>query len=144
MSTLQPQLCVHVDGERVPTRPLTRDYTNGQFVRTFETFFTRLWMNNKDESVDIRRFDYPCGYTISSLPLPRWTRLRDLRSSAEWNCTFEIEFATPLADTVSVIVYAEFENQIEISSSKDVILDYWNVFIWCHSQLRITLLEGTL
>ena len=41
----------------------------------------------------------------------------------------EIKFATPLSDTVSAIVYAEFENQIEISSSRYIILDYWNVFI---------------
>ena len=118
-------LCVHVDGERVPTRLLTPDYTNGHFVRAFETLFTGVGIKNEDKSVDIRRIDYPRGYTVYVLhlcPGEPDSMAYDLVQNG--TAHLETKFGTPLFNTVSTIVYAEFENLIEISSFRDVILDY--------------------
>ena len=114
-----------MDGERVPTRPPTPDYTNGHFVRAFETLFTGVGIKNEDKSVDIRRIDYPRGYTVYVLhlcPGEPDSLAYDLVQNG--TVRLEIKFATPLSDTVSANVYAEFKNQIEISSSRYIILDY--------------------
>jgi hypothetical protein len=36
----------------------------------------------------------------------------------------ELQFADALTETVNVILYAEFDNTIEINSLREVILDY--------------------
>ena len=79
-------LYAHADGESIPTRPLTPDYTNGHFVRAFETLSTGVGIKNEDKSVDIRRIDYPRSYTIYVHHLC-FGELHCLRTSAKWNCT---------------------------------------------------------
>ena len=63
-------LCVHVDGEGVPIRPLTPDYTKGHFVTAFETLSTKVGIKNEVKFVDIRRLDYRL-YNLCSPPLPQ-------------------------------------------------------------------------
>ena len=36
----------------------------------------------------------------------------------------ELQFATALAETVNVVVYAEFDSQIEINQLREVLTDY--------------------
>ena len=82
-------------------------------------------MKNENKAVDIRRIDYHRGYTVYFLHLcsgePDSMAYDQVQNGT---VRLEIKFATPLSDTVSAIVYAEFENQLEIPSSGNAILDY--------------------
>ena len=42
------------------------------------------------------------------------------------NLPAELHFKEPLANTVNLIVYAEFQNVIEIDGNRNVLFDYTN------------------
>ena len=79
------------------------------------SFFSRTGKENRDERKDIAREDYPKGYAMYAFYLSP-----DLAEEGHFNLakqgTFRVElkFETALANTVTVVAYAEFENVIEI------------------------------
>ena len=40
------------------------------------------------------------------------------------NLRLDIEFAEPLDDTIAILVYAEFDNVIEITEDRHIAFDY--------------------
>ena len=117
-------LCAHVDGDRVPNRPLTPDYTNGHFIRAYESLFTGIGIKNEDKSVDIRRVEFHRGYTVYVLHLcPGEPDSMAYDFVQNGTVRLEMKFATALTQTTSCIVYAEFENILEVDRNRNVILD---------------------
>ena len=118
-------LCCHVNGDRIPNRALTPDFTNGNFVRAYETLFTGMGIRNEDKSVEVRRVEYAEGYTLYILRLCAG-EADSIAYDLVQNGTvrLEMKFKTPLPTTVTALVYAEFDNIIEIDRDRNVILDY--------------------
>ena len=118
-------LCCHVNGNRIPNRALTPDFANGNFVRAYETLFSGLGIRNEDKAVDIRRVEYAQGYTLYILRLCAGepdSIAYDLVQNG--TVRLEMKFETPLPTTVTALVYAEYDNIIEIDRDRNVILDY--------------------
>ena len=79
----------------------------------------------KDTDIDITRDDYQQGYTLYG-----WDLTPDLGEDDHFNLIrqgsvrLSFNFATALAQTVNVIVYAEFQNVLEIDRNRNVFYDY--------------------
>ncbi|XP_034243508.1 uncharacterized protein F54H12.2-like [Thrips palmi] len=119
-------LSLMVDGHPVPSQPLTPDFGNGLYMESYNTLFCGTGIHWKDEGNNISYSDYPGGNTLFCFDLSP-----DLSASEpHWNLQkqgtlrLELKFSAPLAQPINCIVYAEFQNLIEIDKHRNVVVDY--------------------
>lgn len=115
-----------IDGHSVTPQPLTPDFARGLYTEAYNTLFTGTGMHWRDTGNGISYEDYANGNTLYAFDLspdmsasePHWNlqRLGSVR--------LQIKFATPLAVPINCIVYAEFQNILEITRDRNVIVDY--------------------
>jgi len=98
---------------------------NKKFVRSYLSLFTETNQYYTDERLSISRSDYGGRHTLFAFDLTP-----DLGSAADqWelvkhgNLRVEVRSGKALT-TINAIVYAEFENLLEISATKNIIFDY--------------------
>jgi hypothetical protein len=87
--------------------------------------FTGTGRAFRDEDIDISREDYVDGYTLFCFDLSP-----DLGESDHFNLIksgslrLGLSFGEQLAQTINVVVYAEFQNVLEIDRNRNVFYDY--------------------
>jgi len=114
------------DGEQIFSKALQPHFDNKNFVRSCLSLFTETNQYYTDEGNSISRSDYGGGHTLFPFDLTP-----DLGSAADqWelvshgNLCLEVRFGTASTTTINAIVYAEFENLLEITATKYIIFDY--------------------
>ena len=118
-------LALYVDGTQVPGKPLQPDFTNKNYARSYASLFsgTGLMFNDQGNGIDRRYFGR--GYTLFAFDLtPDLSDGSHFNLVKHGNLRLELHFKEGLASTVNAIVYAEFENVIEIDKSRNVLFDY--------------------
>ena len=119
-------LSLMVDGHSVTAHPLTPDYENGLYMEAYNTLFSGTGIHWKDEGNHISYDEYVGGNTLYCFDLspdlsatePHWNLQR------QGTLRLEVKFAAPLATAINCIIYAEFQNLIEIDKNRNVIVDY--------------------
>ncbi|KAF4526819.1 hypothetical protein B566_EDAN015148 [Ephemera danica] len=115
------------NGKQIPTRPLECDFDGGHYINAYQTLLSGSGINFTNTEMSISRDQYSKGYTLFIFDLSP-----DLSASchSHWQLKevgslgLELRFAAALTDTVNCIVYAEFENLIEITKDREVTVDY--------------------
>ena len=121
------QLKVYLDGQQQTVRPLELDYAHNQYITAYMSLFTGTGKQFADIGNNIRRNEYHRGYTLYAFDLtPDLGEDDHFNLLKEGNVRVDMKFADPLPNTINVIVYAEFENIIEIDRSRNIIFDYSN------------------
>ncbi|XP_070169347.1 uncharacterized protein F54H12.2-like [Polyergus mexicanus] len=120
---------LYVDGMQIPSRPLQPGFSPEEqlYVESYQTLFagTGIHFLNKENSIS--RDDYSKGYTLFAFYL---TPDLSANYAGHWNLVrhgslrLEVRFEKALTETVNCIIYAEFDNVIEIDSSRQVIVDF--------------------
>ncbi len=112
------KVAVYIDGMMVPmSESLNPNFSdeNG-YVAAYHTLFTGLNKQNKDNTGIISRSDYRQGYTLMCFDLtPDLCDFGHFNLQKTGNLRLELQFAEGLEETINVVVYAEFENVIEVS-----------------------------
>ena len=117
-------LALYVDGQQIPSKPLQPDFDK-TFVRSYMSLFTGTGQQHQDEGNDISRSDYYQGNTLFAFDLtPDLSDGANFNLIKQGNLRVEVHFKNPLPTTINAIVYAEFENIIEIDRSRNVIFDF--------------------
>lgn len=121
-------LSLYADGLQVPSKPLQPDFTTANMcVDSYHTLFSGTGIHFLNEGNCISRSNYPRGYCLFAFDL---TPDLSANSSTHWNLVrhgsvrIEVRFAKALTSTVNCIVYAEYDNVVEIDSSRQVIVDF--------------------
>ncbi len=122
-------LSVMIDGQHVPeSKPLTPKFTvaGGQnYVRSYQTLFSGLNKMYQDTGPFISREEYPNGYTLFCFDLSPDLNAGDhLNLVKKGNLRLEMRFAQALPQTIMVIVYAQFENILEVDKQRNILLEY--------------------
>ncbi|XP_070800903.1 uncharacterized protein F54H12.2-like [Pituophis catenifer annectens] len=113
---------LYCDGEQIPAKPLQPDYEHNLFVREYMQFLQTSGKAMKDRSVLINREEFNNGYTLYCFDLsPDQGCSEHYSLIKNGNLRAEIRFAVPLPNTVNMILYAIFENLIEISHTRNVL-----------------------
>ena len=124
------QVGVYVDGEQIPRKPLFLkfDEAGGQnFIAGFQSLFSGIGKLSQDTGNQVTRSDYGQGYTLFAFDLtPDHCPGEHFELIKQGNLRVELHFAQPLANTVNLIIYAEFQNVIEIDANRNVLYDYTN------------------
>ncbi|KAK7576271.1 hypothetical protein V9T40_012557 [Parthenolecanium corni] len=121
-------LCLYVDGQQVPSKPLQPDYANNIYSECYNTLFTGtdIFYGNSYNH-NITKEDYIGGYTLYAFDL---TSDLSASNNGHWNLIrhgsimVDLKFAVPLAEAVNMILYAEFDNVIEIDKRRNVSIDF--------------------
>ena len=95
-------------------------------MRSYLSLFTETNQYYTDEGNSITQSDYCRGQTLFAFDLTP-----DLGSAADqWefikpgNLSLEVRFGTALTTTINAVMYAEFDNLLEITATKNIIFDY--------------------
>lgn len=119
-------LALYIDSTQVPSRPLMPDFEKDLYTRPYYTLFEGSGIYFNDTGNSITHADYPHGYCLAAFDLtadlscnePHWNLIKSGTLRAE------IRFSKPLPSTVNLIIFAEFDNIIEIDKNRNIILDY--------------------
>ena len=92
-------------------------------MEAYQTLFAGSGVLGTDFGIDIDRDDYPLGYFLTVFDLDRTANHNSLWSRKQsGNLRIEVRFGTALKETVSMLIYAEFPDIIEIDESRNIIL----------------------
>jgi len=82
----------------------------------------KLW---KDEGLYISREDYSAGYALYAFDLAADLGEEDHFSLVrQGSVRLSLKFSATLANTVTAVAYAEFENVIEVDRDRNVVFDF--------------------
>ena len=127
-------LALHVDGKQIPAKPLTPKFDDKLCTRSYASLFTGTGFMGHDRGNQISRDEYADGFTLFAFDLtPDLDEGGHFHLVKQGNLRLELHFATQLPETINVIVYAEFDNVIEVDKARNVLFDYsaWIVNSWC-------------
>ena len=116
------RLALFTDGEPVMAKPLTPRGNN--YIRCYQSLFQGLNKLGESGSI-IKREDWNRGYALYAFDLtPDLDHDDHYPLVKHGNLRIEAEFSAALPNTINVLVYAEFDNVIEITHSRNIIYDY--------------------
>ena len=121
---------VYVDGEQIPRKPLFLKFSEAgsqNFIAEFQSLFSGTGKLSNDAGNQINRGDYGSGYTGFCFDLsPDHCSDDHFELTKQGNLRLELHFGQALTNTVNLIIYAEFQNVIEVDASRNVLYDYTN------------------
>lgn len=119
-------LALYIDSTQIPAKPLTPDFKKKQYIRSFYTLFEGSGIHFNDTGNGISYDKYPDGYCLAVFDLTT-----DLScNESHWNIIksgtlrAEIRFSDPISEAVTFIIFAEFDNVIEIDKHRNINIDY--------------------
>ena len=121
------QLAVYLDGQQIGIKPTALDYENRQYITSYMSLFNGIGKDNRDEGNDIDRVEYANGFALYAFDLsPDLTDSESFSLARQGTVRVDLTFGEALANTVTVVAYAEFENIIEIDRNRNVVFDFNN------------------
>ncbi|XP_071503404.1 uncharacterized protein F54H12.2-like [Diadema antillarum] len=121
-------LSLYVDGVQVPSKPITPSYgdTPGlNSIRAYQTLFSGTDKMFKDTGNHISREDYDRGYALYAFDLsPDLSSGQHFSLKRQGNLRLEMHFDNQLTEGMNIVVYAEFDNILEIDRARNVLFDY--------------------
>jgi len=119
---------VYLDGQRLGIQPIALDYERGQYVTSYMSLFNGTGKDNRDEGNDIdSRQEYAAGCALYTFDLS--SNITDSESfslARQVTVRVDMTFGEALINTVTVVVYAEFENIIEIDRNRNNVFAFNN------------------
>ena len=116
---------LYSNGEPVQVRALKPNIERGRYLNCYETLFRGLNKMDGEKSSIIKREDWDKGFALFAFDLtPDMDADDHYALIKHGNLRLEIEFAAALERTIEVIVYAEFDNIVEITSDHHVAFDH--------------------
>ena len=118
---------IYVDGTQIPPTPLQRNFKENLYVEAYHTLFSGCGIHFFNQGNMISRESYAKGSCLFAFDL---TLDYSANSTSHWklirqgSMRIEVRFAEALISTVNCIVYAEYDNVLEIDSSRQVIVDF--------------------
>ena len=97
-----------------------------QTVTAYNTLFSGTGKLHGNSGSIIKREDYSEGYTIIVADLTPFEIGDNFDLKEEGTLSIDLVFKSPLTATINVLVYAEYDNVIEIDSNRNVIKDWSN------------------
>ena len=121
------KISLHLDGYTQPVKPLKPNFNNRQYIQAYMSLFSGTGKENRDEGNDIARDDYHNGYALYAFAFDLNSNLTEewhFNLAKQGTILIELKFGTALANTVTVVAYAEFENVIEIDPNRNIVYDF--------------------
>lgn len=118
---------VSLDGENVCGTPLNFDFANQKYMRAYDGLFHAFNRSYADTGTDITYEDFRDRYALFCFDLTAdgcGNNTNHFELIKQGNLRLKLHFQRPLEDSITLIVYGEFESILEITHNRDVLLDY--------------------
>ncbi|XP_033218153.1 uncharacterized protein F54H12.2-like [Belonocnema kinseyi] len=119
---------LYVDGTQIPSEPLQPSFGDKKFyVEAYHTLFSGTGIHFLNEGNNIDRDNYPAGNCLFAFDL---THDLSVKCYSHWNLVkhgslrIDVRFEDALTSTTNCLVYAEYDNVLEIDSSRQIIVDF--------------------
>ena len=110
-----------MNGRPIPNKPLRIDFESGQYMQAYMYFMTTIGKAFSDEGNCISRRDYANGFAIYAFDLTgdlcEGTDVHLIKNSTT---ALELTFKRALESTLSLFVYTEGDDIIQINNSRVV------------------------
>ena len=122
-------LSLYVDGVRIPSKSLQPCFIgeNQVYIDAYHTLFSGTGIHFLNEDNGINRHNYARGYFLTAFDLTPdlsahcATHSNLVRSGS---VRVEIRFDIALVSTINCIIYAEYDNVLEVDSSRQILTDF--------------------
>jgi len=112
---------MHVDGNQQHVLKLIQpNYDGNLYIRAYNSMFSGSSKLNHDEGNSISCDDYKNSYTLYAFDLTA----DHFNLVKHGNVRLALKFADALAETVTVIAFAEFDNVIELDRDRNMLVDF--------------------
>ena len=123
-------LAIHVNGEQFPAKAYTPDFSKNKYMRCFLSLFEALDMLGSHSNMKIDRYDYRKGLTIIGFNLSQDNSngppgVGYAGPIKYGSVSLSVRFADPLSDTVTCLVYFEFDKILEIDINRNAKIDLY-------------------
>ncbi|XP_011630928.1 uncharacterized protein F54H12.2-like [Pogonomyrmex barbatus] len=120
---------LYADGMQIPSRPLQPNFSKDEplYIEAYNTLSSGTGIHFLNEGNSISREDYADEFTLFAFD---FTPDLSANCARHWNLVrygslrLEVRFEKAITTTINCILYAEFENVMEIDSSRQVIVDF--------------------
>ena len=113
------------DGEPVRAQPLKPNMSTADYIHCYETLYRGLNNLDGEKGCIIKRVDWNKGYSLFAFDLtPDMDADDHYALIRHGNLRLEVEFADALPHPINILVYAEFDNVLEITSDRHIQFDY--------------------
>ena len=89
------------------------NFEDGEYLEGYRSLFTTTGKINRDEGIGFTRREYSNGYSLIGF-----------EPIKEGSIRITLEFAKALPNTITVLVYAEFDNVIKVNKVQNILKDY--------------------
>ena len=119
-------IALYKDGEQIPSRPLQPDFAGRRFIRSFLSLYTETGQCYLDEEIDLTKDDFSGGKALFAFDLTPVLGAcgENFELVKNGNLRLEVYFAQALPATVNAVIYAEFDNLLQIDKSRNIVFDY--------------------
>ena len=120
-------LTLHVDEKQYPATPLTPNFTTHEVLRSYLQMFSATGRLYADGGIDIAPNDFLDGYAMFAFDLtPDGSHGQHYSINKRGNLRLDLKFGTALPTTTNLLIYAEFDNIIEIDKNRNILYDFTN------------------
>lgn len=117
-------LSIYVDGQPVPCKPLELNFKKNNYVRAYYSLFGGF---ERDKGIYLTQEEYAKGHVLYAFDLtPDMCDGSHFNLQHQGNLRVEMKFSEAVGRTLSVLIYAEFQNAIEITKTRHVLCDFAN------------------
>ena len=120
------QIGISVIGKEVPFKLLKLNFDDKLFRTAYNTLFSGTGKLHGNSGSIIKREDYSEGYMIIVADLTLFEIGDNFDLKEEGTLSIDLVFKSPLTATINMLVYAEYNNVIEIDSNRNIIKDWSN------------------
>lgn len=116
---------LYSDGEPVLSQPLKPSIADGDYLQCYETLYRGFDRLDGSRSSIIKREDWDKGYSLFAFDLtPDYDDDDHYPIIKHGNLRLEINFTAAITKPINIIVYAEFDNIVEITGNRNIQMDY--------------------
>ena len=118
-------MALQADGQQYPNTPLQPNFDEDKYIRSYMTLFEGTGMLNDNKGHGIKRTAYKDGFALYAFDLtPDMTDGAHVDLIKHGSLRMNLQFTKELPETVNVIVYAEYDNILQIDRARNVIVDF--------------------
>lgn len=119
------EIAVYLDGQLHGLKPLKLNFNEGRYVAAYASLFAGTNKINRDEGNDISRSEYASGYALFAYDLtPDLAEDDHVNLTRQGTVRLDLKFGEALANTLTVVCYAEFQNVIEVDRNRTIVFDF--------------------
>ncbi len=118
-------LALNVNGEMVPSKPLTPDFAGGKYLREYTMMFEGMRNQYSNNPINISYSEFGNGFAFYVFDLTAHGHGGCMSSSQNGTIRIEAKFAAATGAVINIICLAEYDSEFEIDKYNQVLaVDY--------------------